>query len=158
MGGIEMQYKFTEALRSQPDVYFVIPGGSQTPEMTGNLVLLPHHSDFFHPDLVNASDAVVGKIGYSTLAEIYHAGVPFGYISRRHFRESDILTRFVKKQMTGMAIEETDFTSGNWISQVPMLLALKPTVPADPNGSQEIADHICTLLEHNTEIGKKDHL
>jgi hypothetical protein len=31
-----------------------------------NLVLLPHHSGFYHPDLVNASDAVIGKVGYST--------------------------------------------------------------------------------------------
>ena len=35
-----------------------------------NLILLPHHSVFFHPDLVNASDAVVGKLGYSTLAAV----------------------------------------------------------------------------------------
>ena len=30
----------------------------------------------FHPDLVNASDAVIGKAGYNTLAEVFYAGTP----------------------------------------------------------------------------------
>jgi UDP:flavonoid glycosyltransferase YjiC (YdhE family) len=147
MGGIEMQYDFTEALRLLPDVYFVIPGGSHLTELTDNLVLLPHHSDFYHPDLVNASDGVVGKLGYSTLAEVYHAGVPFGHISRRDFPESEILARFVDKEMAGLAIEEEDFHSGKWISKVPILLGLIRNGPVVPNGSQQIAAHICTLLQ-----------
>ena len=147
MGGIEMQYGFAESLRRLPSVYFVIPGGSQSVEFTGNLVLLPHHSDFYHPDLVNASDGVVGKIGYSTLAEVYHANVPFGYIVRRQFRESETLANFVKKEMAGLAIEEIDFHKGTWIRQVPTLLDLKRNNSLGPNGSHQIASHICDLLE-----------
>jgi len=30
-----------------------------------------------YPDLINASDFVPGKAGYSNLAEVYHAGEPF---------------------------------------------------------------------------------
>ena len=70
------------------DVTFVIPGGADDYLWQENLVLLPHHSRFYHPDLVAAADAVVGKVGYSTVAETFHAGAPLGYVPRTRFRES----------------------------------------------------------------------
>jgi UDP:flavonoid glycosyltransferase YjiC (YdhE family) len=85
MGGITEQYTFLDALKSQNDVYFIILGDFQSVKLCGNLILLPHPTQLYHPDLVNASDAVIGKIGYGTLAEVYWAGVPFGYISRPNF-------------------------------------------------------------------------
>jgi hypothetical protein len=94
MGGIPWHYTFLEQLAGQRDLYFVIPGADEQIQNQGSypgVVLLPHHSDFFHPDLVNACDAVIGKAGYSTVAEVYHAGVPFGYIARPRFRESQVL-------------------------------------------------------------------
>lgn len=147
MGGIEVKFDFLEALRSQSEVYFIIPGGSPCMELTDNLVLLPHHSDFFHPDLVRASDGVVGKLGYSTVAEVYHAGVPFAYISRQNFRESAILARFVEKEMSALAVAEKDFLTGNWIPQMPRLLQLDRRHPADPNGAEQIAAYVCRLLK-----------
>jgi len=147
MGGIEVQFDFAEALRSQPDVTFVLPGGSQSTKLTDNLVLLPYHCPFFHPDLVNASDAVIGKLGYSTVAEVYHAGLPFAYVPRHHFGESEIMARFVKQHMTGMAIEEKAFHTGSWVSEVPRLLELERKQPDSPNGSDQIAGYICGLLE-----------
>jgi len=146
MGGIKVQFDFAQALRGQPDVTFVLPGGSRSTELTDNLVLLPHHSDFFHPDLVNASDGIVGKLGYSTVAEVCHAGVPFGYVSRRLFPESAILARYVDREMPSLAIAEAGFHTGRWVSQVPRLLELERKKPARPNGSQQIAGYICQLL------------
>jgi UDP-N-acetylglucosamine:LPS N-acetylglucosamine transferase len=143
MGGIPEKYTFLRGLTRQPDVYFVVPGGSDSMELTENLVLLPHHTDFHHPDLVNASDAVIGKLGYSTLAEVYHAGVPFGYISRLNFRESKRLAGYVEREMPGIPIQESDFHTGNWVSQVPKLLALQRTQRKGPNGSEQIATYIC---------------
>ena len=63
--------------------------------------LLSSRSGIFHPDIVAASDGVVGKIGYSTLAEVYAAGVPYGFVPRPRFRESDVLSAFVQEQMSG---------------------------------------------------------
>jgi hypothetical protein len=147
MGGIEVQFGFAEALRSQSDVTFVLPGTIQSKELTDNLVLLPHHSPFFHPDLVNASDGIVGKLGYSTVAEVYHAGVPFGYVSRRHFPESEILARYVDREMSSLAITESGFSAGTWVNKVPQLLELERRQPDGINGSQQIADYICRLLK-----------
>lgn len=147
MGGIEIKFDFVEALRGQPNVYFIIPGGFQDIRLTDNLVLLPHHSVFFHPDLVNASDGVVGKLGYSTLAEVYHAGIPFGYILRPHFRESEYLARYVEKHMSCLDIKKEDFQTGLWINQVPELLNLPRTPPLEANGAQQVAGFLCDLLE-----------
>ena len=87
MGGIQTEYDFITQLRCADDYYFVIPGIVSKLSLEDNLILLPHHSTFFHPDLVNACDVVIGKNGYSTVSEVYHAGVPFGFVSRPNFRE-----------------------------------------------------------------------
>ena len=115
-------------------------------QVIDNLVLLPHHSDLFHPDIVNACDAVVGKLGYSTLAEIYHAGVPYGYIPRSSFKESDVLEVFVKEQMSGIAIPETEFQGGSWMSVLPEILSLPRIKRNNTNGAVEAAQFVCRVL------------
>jgi hypothetical protein len=147
MGGIPVRYTFIKELKSHPDVAFIVPGASRSMEWTDNLVFLPHHSDFYHPDLVNASDAVIGKLGYSTVAEVYHSGVPFGYVSRANFRESQMLARYAERQMPSLAIEEADFDNGRWLRQLPELLSLKRVCRKGPNGSEQIAAYICALLK-----------
>jgi len=146
MGGIPEQYIFLKELANQRDVHFVIPGGGQSMEIHDNLVLLPYHSDFFHPDLINACDGVVGKLGYSTLAEVYYTGIPFGYIPRPSFRESEILAAYVDEKMIGVAIEETEFQVGSWISHIQHLLALPRIQQSGPNGAEQAARFINTLL------------
>jgi len=146
MGGVPEEYKFLTRLKHQKNIYFIIPGGSQSMQVIENLVLLPHHSDFFHPDIINACDAVVGKLGYSTLAEIYHAGVPYGYIPRSSFKESDVLEKFVKEQMSGIAIPETGFQGGSWMSFLPEILSLPRIKRNDPNGAVEAAQFVCKVL------------
>ncbi|MDY6952704.1 MAG: hypothetical protein SWE60_14430 [Thermodesulfobacteriota bacterium] len=146
MGGIEERYRSIRELTGQPHVTFLIPGGSQAVASVDNLVLFPHHSDFYHPDLVHASDAVIGKLGYSTLAEVYHAGVPFGYIARPCFPESEPLADYVLRRMPAKAVEEQDFLSGRWLSQLKDILSFERVRRKGPNGSKEIASYVCALL------------
>lgn len=145
MGGIPWEYTFLEKLADQQVCYFIIPGGAAHLERQGNLVLLPHHSEFYHPDLVNAADAVIGKLGYSTLAEVYHAGIPFGYIPRPDFRESDVLTRYVEQYMAGLAITAAQFARGEWISLLPDLLALPRLERCASNGAEQAAQFMLNL-------------
>ncbi len=147
MGGIPEQYGFLKQLKRHHNIFFIIPGGSQSKQLLDNLVLLPHHSDFFHPDLINASDAVIGKIGYSTLAEVYHAGVPFGYVPRRGFCESEKLESFIKKQMDGCVISEVQFHNGSWTDILPDLLAFPRKKRTVTNGSTQIARFISKVRE-----------
>jgi UDP-N-acetylglucosamine:LPS N-acetylglucosamine transferase len=146
MGGIPERYMFLECLARQRDFYFIIPGGSQTMQFVDNLVLLPRHSDFFHPDLIDACDVVVGKLGYSTLAEIFHAGVPYGYIPRSTFKESEVLEKFVKNQMNGYSISESQFQDGSWISFLDEIMSLSRIERNDTNGALLVAQYICKEL------------
>ncbi|KFI22450.1 glycosyltransferase family protein [Nitrosococcus oceani] len=146
MGGIPPgHYPFLAQIAAQQALFFIIPGVGESLQRHENIVFLPHHSEFFHPDLIQASDLVLGKLGYSTLAETYWAGIPFGYIIRTHFRESEILDKFAKKEMDGFAMNETQFNRGDWISQLPYYLNLPSRERFGPNGSEQIARFILSL-------------
>jgi UDP:flavonoid glycosyltransferase YjiC (YdhE family) len=147
MGGITQEYAFLNALGSQQHLYFIILGKFQSIARHDNMILLPHPTHFHHPDLVNAADAVIGKVGYGTLAEAYWAGVPFGYISRPNFRESQKLARFIQREMTGIPIAEDDFYSGDWISVLPGLLKLRRIRRRGSNGAHQAAVYIKNFLD-----------
>ncbi|MFN8459649.1 MAG: hypothetical protein U0401_34220 [Anaerolineae bacterium] len=147
MGGIPWDYTFLAQLQECPEYYFIIPGGSQRHEVSDNLVLLPHHSAFYHPDLVNASDAVVGKLGYSTLAEVYQAGIPFGYIPRPGFRESEVMRHFADRHIPSCPITAAQFESGTWLEELPELLAQPRRPRGQAKGAEEAARFIGNLLK-----------
>ena len=141
-GGIPEKYDFYETLKEEKDIYFIIAGVGKTIRTSGNIIRLPHHSGVYHPDLVNAVDAVVGKAGYSTLAEIYHAGIPFGYISRPGFREAHVLSAFIEKEMAGLEIKEEDFRTGKWVYDIHDVLEKKARHRPSENGADRIAAFI----------------
>jgi UDP-N-acetylglucosamine:LPS N-acetylglucosamine transferase len=145
-GGVPKRYGFIDKLKNQTDIHFIISGASDSESIQNNLILLPENSSYFHPDLVNAADAVVGKIGYSTIAEIYQAGVPFGYSARTRYRESKPLVDFVENQLSGFAIGEAEFQNGDWIHRLQDLLALPRIKQGTSNGADQIAGFISTLL------------
>lgn len=145
-GGLREEYRFLESLSDEQSLCFVIPGASDTFKRKDNLILLPHRSGFFHPDLVNAADAVVGKAGYSTIAEVYLAGVPFGYVPRPNFRETDNLIEFIEKEMQGICIGAEDFLAGKWLRKVHQLLDLPRIHRKDVNGAHQAAAMITKLL------------
>ncbi len=152
MGGILTEYPFLEKLASSTDMRFLIPGGtglaadgSAGYQQRGSLVLIPHHSSFFHPDLVQASDAVVGKLGYSTLAEAYSAGLPFAYIPRTGFRESEEMSQYARAAMDAVELPEARFFDGAWLDLLPALLARPRRQPAGPKGADQITDFLLAL-------------
>ena len=145
-GGVRDKYPFLKNLTAKKEICFVVPGGSEHPEQKDNFILLPFRSGFNHADLINAADAVVGKAGYSTIAEVYQAGVPFGYVPRSNFRETDKLVAFIEKEMTGLCIGEEEFKTGKWLSKVSQLLSSPKTPRHNHNGSHQAADLIRDIL------------
>jgi hypothetical protein len=146
MGGVAEEMEGLGGVKGAGNVLFVAPGGSRVARRTENTILLPREGGFFHPDLIRASDGVVGKIGYSTLAEVYHAGVPFGYIARAAFRESEVLATFVRKEMKGVEIQDRSFRDGSWAARIPDLLDLPRVVREGPTGSAAAARFIVDLI------------
>jgi UDP-N-acetylglucosamine:LPS N-acetylglucosamine transferase len=141
-GGIPQNYGFLDKLNKLPQVTFVMPGAGPKIKMVDNLIILPHRSDFYHPDLVNAADAVVGKVGYSTLSEIYHGGVPFGYVARSDFRESESMVQFIQEQIPGIPLSESEFNNGNWTTKLADLLDLARVKHNVANGAEQIGRFI----------------
>ncbi len=117
-----------------------IPGSPAFKE-ENNVIRLPYNSDFYHPDLMEAADAVIGKPGYSTLAEVYHAGVPFGFVSRGYFRESAVMEAFIKKEMDGFAVPENQYRDGSWLSRLHELLQI-PRIQRTTTGTSQAANFI----------------
>ena len=144
-GGIPQRYDFYKKLDGQREFTFVLPGAGPEVKISQNLIILPHQSDFYHPDLANASDAVIGKVGYSTLAEVYHAGVPFGYVARASYNESRPMVNFIRQQMSGIAVEESEFFDGKWISKMPDLLTLPRVHRQGTNGAEQIGKFILSI-------------
>ncbi len=147
MGGIPESYPFVQQLTERfPEIAFVIPSGSAKPQRLGNVQLLPPHSAFFHPDLVHACDVVVGKAGYSTVSEVYAAGVPFGYVLRESFREASALAAFIRQHMHGIAVPESSFQNGAWLDLIPELLRLPKVQRQEPNGAGQVARFVRQLI------------
>jgi hypothetical protein len=145
MGGIPDPCQFAHKLADFAPVHFVIPIGDSPPEPPPNVRFLIHGGGFHHPDVVNACDAVVAKLGYSTLAEVWHSGVPLAYIKRPGFREGDVLEQFVIPNMEHVAVADSEFASGVWLERLPELLGLPRVDRISDNGADPAA---AFLLEH----------
>ena len=142
MGGIDWDYSFLSKVENRPDLYLIVSGGNGQFPSRPNLKRLPPDSPIFHPDLVNACDAVIGKVGYSTVAEVYQAGLPFGYIERPQFREAGSLVAYIQAQMPGQPFTEAELQDGSWQARLPALLALPRRCQARANGADQIAQFI----------------
>lgn len=149
MGGIRSELKSFERLDKMSDCTFVLPGTGEHISHLGNSITLPLHSEIYHPDLMHASDLVIGKLGYSTLAEVYYAGVPFVYVMREDFRESGCLANFVDTHMIGLPVPASSFEEGYWIDQLPRLLTQQRQTHDHINGAEQVAEFIVSLLSRN---------
>ena len=145
-GGVRHQNSMLSGLEKRKDIHFIVPCAVEGIRQKGNATLIPHDASLFHPDLIQASDAVVGKAGYSTIAEVYQAGVPFGYVSRSDFRESPILKKFIQTHMQGISIDEEKLYDGSWQNHLDALLRMTPAMPPQINGADQIADFILDLM------------
>jgi UDP-N-acetylglucosamine:LPS N-acetylglucosamine transferase len=108
--------------------------------------MLSPDSGIYHPDLVAACDGVIGKVGYSTLAEVYQAGVPFGYIRRPRFRESAPLAAFIDREMVSMEITGEQFRDSSWLDRVSELCRCPRDREKRENGSMAAAAFLGDLL------------
>ena len=94
-----------------------------------------------------AADLVVGKVGYSTVAETYHAGRSFAYVQRPAFRESATLAAFVDRHLDSWELSPEQLHSGAWLETLPPLAVGPPLVANRVNGADQAADFLLGLLQ-----------
>lgn len=146
MGGHSAEFLFLARLQQLP-YQFVLPGNWQSEERRGNCLFLPFKSELYHPDLVATADLVVGKIGYSTVAEAWQSGTRFAYIPRPLFLESAVMEEWMQKNMVCSEILQQDFEQGTWLyAQLPALLAQPRGQIAQENGAAQAAEFIFQQL------------
>lgn len=131
-----------------PPVTFVVPGAISTRHRRGSVIPLPARSGFHHPDLVAAADVVIGKLGYSTVAEALGAGTAFAWVPRDDFPESPVLEAFVRGRIPSTRIDRKQFETGNWRPAINRLLRESPRRVSAPevNGADVAADEIVARL------------
>ena len=122
-------------------------GGADELSSNGDVIRLPDRSPVYPPDLIQMADAVIGKLGYSTVAECHRAGSRLGFICRPGFPESPILERFVRRQVPSLEITAEALAGDRWPATVDRLLALPPGAPKRENGADGVADLLLELLE-----------
>ncbi len=126
MGGIPIDFEDSMFGNIPSNFKIVFPVGNLSEEKYfENYRLLPHNHNYFHPDLVQAADLVIAKVGYSTIAETYHAEKPILYIPRKTFPESQKLEQFIDEFMMGTALTEAELLSGLWQNKALQLLETK---------------------------------
>ena len=135
MGGTRVGFPFLDQLKTRfPEIRFAVSGASEVIETDRNLTLLPVRCPLHHPDLVRAADLVIGKAGYSTIAEVHAAGTPFGCFIRADYPEMGPLVEFIDREIPGRMLAPEQFADGTWLDELPELLAMqsvsRPSVSA----------------------------
>lgn len=146
-GGFESRFNSFEAISKFSNVKFIVPGmTANVIEIQDNVIMLPHKNKFFHPDLINLSDFVIGKLGYSTVVEADHYGIPFGFIRRDGFPESPVLENFIETEKMGIGISEDEFVTDKLETLIDQLISIPKVRHQTVNGAEQIADLILHKL------------
>jgi hypothetical protein len=142
MGGTPISWLPQGELGGLADVVYVVPTSGEALEVCDNVVRVPLLSNIYHPDLVHAADVVVTKLGYSTVAEAYGAGVPVGYVARSQFRESVVLERFIRERGSAVEIDGASFLTHAWAGELCKLLDAPRRRPSKMDGAHEVASFV----------------
>jgi hypothetical protein len=135
-----------EMLVQRSEAVFVQVGGVSEDKWTENLRFLTADGPWYHPDLVAAADLVVGKTGYSTVAEALQGNTAYAYLGRSDFRESEVLEAFLDRHLLSWKITPQHLASGQWFD----LLSLLPTndhpMLRSLGGADQVAQYLLNLL------------
>ena len=144
VGGYPEAMPFLHRLSDHPDITFLVTGAHET-QREGRIHLFDNGTHLYMPHLVRAADAVVAKLGYSTVAEVWREGRPLATVTREDFREMEPLQSWVEARLPGFRIPAADFAGGAWLDRIPQLLA-RQRPPTQPEGG---ADQVVTGMEEH---------
>lgn len=99
--------------------------------------------DAYVPDLTNACDVLLGKLGYGTCSECIGLNTPLVYVPRPQFIEERGLLTLMEGQGCAVELSQQDFEEGNWAPTIEK--AMKSNCPKkvfERNGSEVAAKTI----------------
>jgi hypothetical protein len=146
MGGVGWQYSSLDRLAAFDRADFAVLAGVPATERRGNLLLLPDRPPMPVPDLIAAADGVVGKLGYSTVAEAWSAGARYAFVPRPVFPESAVLETFVRRELPSMEVSAAEHERGEWLSSLDALLERPRAARQSSAGADLAAEAVDRLL------------
>ncbi|KAG6591644.1 L-arabinokinase, partial [Cucurbita argyrosperma subsp. sororia] len=117
----------------------LVCGASDTEEVPPNFIKLA--KDAYTPDMIAASDCMLGKIGYGTVSEALAFKVPFVFVRRDYFNEEPFLRSMLEYYQGGVEMIRRDLLTGQWKPYLERAISLKPCYEGGVNGG-EVAAHI----------------
>lgn len=150
MGGVDQPLPFLPRLTGLEPVHFVVTGAPAT-AFEGNVRAFGRDERLYMPDLIEAADAVVAKLGYSTLAEVWASGRPLARVVRDDSREMGPLDAWARAHLPGFAIEGRAFGIGDWLDRLPELLAFPAGTRRGPGGAARVAEVVAGALRAQRE-------
>jgi len=146
LGGVE-NYGSINLEKLDGSFHIVAYSNDKRATFKENITILPRQSGIRSQDLLAASDLVIGKPGYSTVAELVVAGCPFLCIQRPDFPESRHLEEYLFKHTAVKYLSYPDYITGLWIELVPELLSSKyqnPVINQSENLAKIVLEKVFT--------------
>ncbi len=133
---------------ADPGPYHFFGFGPAPAGFRGRWTELPTPSPLPHEELVNACDALLGKPGFGTVAEVLAHHRPFLYVPRRDFRECPVLERGLEDLGWARPLAREDFDAGRWRPDLEALLAgPRGGGAVRCDGAEVVADWILARLD-----------
>ncbi|KAJ4754723.1 Galactokinase [Rhynchospora pubera] len=126
----------------------LVCGASENQELPPNFVKLA--KDVYTPDVIAASDCMLGKIGYGTVSEALAYKLPFVFVRRDYFNEEPFLRNMLENYQGGVEMIRRDLLTGHWKPYLERALTLKPSYDGQINGGEIVA-----RILQDTAVGKK---
>ncbi|TVU07715.1 hypothetical protein EJB05_41081 [Eragrostis curvula] len=106
--------------------------------------------DAYTPDIMAASDCMLGKIGYGNASEALACKLPFVFVRRDYFNEEPFLRNLLEHYQCSIEMIRRDFLSGHWKPYLLRAVTLQPCYNGPINGGEVVAQ-----ILQDTAIGKK---
>ncbi|XP_021891445.1 L-arabinokinase-like [Carica papaya] len=126
----------------------LVCGASEKQQFPPNFIKLP--KDVYTPDLIAASDCMLGKIGYGTVSEALAYKLPFVFVRRDYFNEEPFLRNMLEFYQSGVEMIRRDLLTGCWRPYLERALCLKPCYDGGINGGE-----VAAQILQDTALGKK---
>jgi hypothetical protein len=145
MGGVPEDIPFLGRLRRMRELTFLVTGMPET-RVDGNVHAFDDATRIYMPDLVHAADAVVAKLGYGIVAEVWRERRPMAYVTRPDVRETGPVRAWVEREIPGFEIPGGTFAGGAWLDRLPELLSARDEGPPRASGTEMVARRLLGLV------------
>lgn len=125
----------------------LVCGASDKDELPPNFLRLA--KDVYTPDLIAASDCMLGKIGYGTVSEALAFKLPFVFVRRDYFNEEPFLRNMLEYYQGGVEMIRRDLLTGHWLPYLERAISLKPCYEGGIDGGE-----VAARILQDTAIGK----